>query len=413
MGCVGGGAWHLVKGLKTSPTGYRLKGALEVRACARLPGHVPGWQHWLQEQQGRQHSSATAATTTQINPVCRPPPFPQSLRKESPRLGGSFANWGLTFSMFDCSLQYLRKKVCGGSCGARAGVRSALACPTGTTHHELKGAAPMAALATAAACCPAAPRSLSCACLLLSTRTTQNVATHRRTPTTPSPRGRSRAASCSSALASSPRPSPLRLGGSCWWVRAVGRRPPGAPWQRSGCWGGALLGRVCSARVRRGAVGGCSAQRLRQGARRCRCTYAVAAAHTLRCLAARACACRAAPACGPAEPRTALAPVPCPPPSADPLHPPHPPPPLQAMIEGLGIFMTRMASPPPPGVPFQPPPGAPGAPGVPPPGPLPPLGMEGAGAWVWAGAARPEAWHPAGGGASDDDGSHMDCSHAA
>jgi len=62
MGCVGGGAWHLVKGFKGSPTGFRTKGALE------------------------------------------------SVRKESPRLGGSFANWGLTFSMFDCSLQYIRKK---------------------------------------------------------------------------------------------------------------------------------------------------------------------------------------------------------------------------------------------------------------------------------------------------------------
>lgn len=62
MGALGGGAWHLLKGLKNSPSGYRVRGALE------------------------------------------------SLRRESPRLGGSFANWGLTFSMFDCSLMYLRKK---------------------------------------------------------------------------------------------------------------------------------------------------------------------------------------------------------------------------------------------------------------------------------------------------------------
>jgi len=62
MGAVGGGAWHLVKGFKNSPTGFRMKGALE------------------------------------------------SVRRESPRLGGSFANWGLTFSMFDCSLQAIRKK---------------------------------------------------------------------------------------------------------------------------------------------------------------------------------------------------------------------------------------------------------------------------------------------------------------
>mmetsp|Transcript_19725 Transcript_19725/g.42842 ORF Transcript_19725/g.42842 Transcript_19725/m.42842 type:complete len:252 (+) Transcript_19725:277-1032(+) len=62
MGALGGGAWHLLKGLKNSPSGYRFKGALEA------------------------------------------------MRRESPRLGGSFANWGLTFSCFDCSLQYLRKK---------------------------------------------------------------------------------------------------------------------------------------------------------------------------------------------------------------------------------------------------------------------------------------------------------------
>ncbi len=35
----------------------------------------------------------------------------QAMRRESPKLGGSFANWGLTFSLFDCSLQYVRKKV--------------------------------------------------------------------------------------------------------------------------------------------------------------------------------------------------------------------------------------------------------------------------------------------------------------
>lgn len=30
MGAVGGGAWHLVKGFKNSPPGFRFKGALEV-----------------------------------------------------------------------------------------------------------------------------------------------------------------------------------------------------------------------------------------------------------------------------------------------------------------------------------------------------------------------------------------------
>jgi import inner membrane translocase subunit TIM17 len=62
MGAVGGGVWHLIKGLRNSPPGFRARGALEA------------------------------------------------LRRESPKLGGSFANWGLTFSLFDCSLQYVRKK---------------------------------------------------------------------------------------------------------------------------------------------------------------------------------------------------------------------------------------------------------------------------------------------------------------
>ncbi len=30
MGAVGGGAWHLVKGLRNSPPGFRIRGALEV-----------------------------------------------------------------------------------------------------------------------------------------------------------------------------------------------------------------------------------------------------------------------------------------------------------------------------------------------------------------------------------------------
>ena len=55
MGAVGGGVWYLVKGLKNSPPGARMKGALE------------------------------------------------SIRRESPRLGGSFAVWGGLFSTFDFS----------------------------------------------------------------------------------------------------------------------------------------------------------------------------------------------------------------------------------------------------------------------------------------------------------------------
>lgn len=38
MGCVGGGAWHLVKGLKTSPSGFRMRGALEVGVAVGCVG---------------------------------------------------------------------------------------------------------------------------------------------------------------------------------------------------------------------------------------------------------------------------------------------------------------------------------------------------------------------------------------
>jgi len=62
MGAVGGGVWYLVKGLKNSPPGARVKGALEA------------------------------------------------VRRESPRLGGSFAVWGGLFSTFDCILVGIRKK---------------------------------------------------------------------------------------------------------------------------------------------------------------------------------------------------------------------------------------------------------------------------------------------------------------
>lgn len=65
MGALGGGAWHMYKGLKNSPKGYKLIGAIET------------------------------------------------VRRESPRIGGNFANWGLMFSVFDCTCLYVRKKVRG------------------------------------------------------------------------------------------------------------------------------------------------------------------------------------------------------------------------------------------------------------------------------------------------------------
>eukprot|EP00803_Ostreobium_quekettii_P004660 evm.model.scf_1683EXC.10 EVM.evm.TU.scf_1683EXC.10 scf_1683EXC:26534-30752(-) len=62
MGAVGGGLWHLVKGLRNSPSGQRLRGGVEA------------------------------------------------IRREAPRLGGSFAVWGGLFSAFDCTLVFIRQK---------------------------------------------------------------------------------------------------------------------------------------------------------------------------------------------------------------------------------------------------------------------------------------------------------------
>merc|ERR1719215_1335203 len=62
MGAVGGFVWHSVKGARNSPAGERLSGAL------------------------------------------------YSARSRAPILGGNFAVWGGTFSSFDCSLQYIRRR---------------------------------------------------------------------------------------------------------------------------------------------------------------------------------------------------------------------------------------------------------------------------------------------------------------
>merc|ERR1712134_29828 len=45
MGAVGGGVWYLVKGLKNSPPGARMKGALEAirRESPRLGGSFAVW----------------------------------------------------------------------------------------------------------------------------------------------------------------------------------------------------------------------------------------------------------------------------------------------------------------------------------------------------------------------------------
>lgn len=62
MGCVGGFLWHFVKGARHTPRGERLAGGLF------------------------------------------------SAKSRAPILGGNFAVWGGTFSTFDCSLQYIRRR---------------------------------------------------------------------------------------------------------------------------------------------------------------------------------------------------------------------------------------------------------------------------------------------------------------
>lgn len=38
MGAVGGGLWHLLKGMKNSPSGHRMIGGIDVRAVGRGKG---------------------------------------------------------------------------------------------------------------------------------------------------------------------------------------------------------------------------------------------------------------------------------------------------------------------------------------------------------------------------------------
>ena len=73
MGAVGGGAVNLVKGFYNSPKGYRFPGGLEA------------------------------------------------IRREAPKIGGSFAVWGGLFSAFDCTLVAIRRRRTPGtrSCPAR------------------------------------------------------------------------------------------------------------------------------------------------------------------------------------------------------------------------------------------------------------------------------------------------------
>lgn len=62
MGAVGGSAFHFIKGLYNSPNGERLAGGV------------------------------------------------QTMRMNAPRVGGGFAVWGGLFSVFDCTMVYVRQK---------------------------------------------------------------------------------------------------------------------------------------------------------------------------------------------------------------------------------------------------------------------------------------------------------------
>mmetsp|Transcript_5418 Transcript_5418/g.11807 ORF Transcript_5418/g.11807 Transcript_5418/m.11807 type:complete len:311 (+) Transcript_5418:304-1236(+) len=88
MGAIGGGIWNSVKGARNSPRGERLIGSV------------------------------------------------QAVRARAPILGGNFAVWGGLFSMFDCTLVWLRRKedpwnsitsgaLTGGVLAARGGWRAA------------------------------------------------------------------------------------------------------------------------------------------------------------------------------------------------------------------------------------------------------------------------------------------------
>ncbi len=84
MGAVGGGIWHLCKGLYNSPKGSRMRGGVDVRDGGGSSDHI--------------HIIHTNLTT------------PQAIRREAPRIGGGFAVWGGLFSMFDCTLVAVRRK---------------------------------------------------------------------------------------------------------------------------------------------------------------------------------------------------------------------------------------------------------------------------------------------------------------
>jgi import inner membrane translocase subunit TIM17 len=107
MGALGGGLWHLYRGLKNSPKGYKVAGALDVSGWLwRLSADTTGCMqpHCTMRTRGLMLCRLAAFSTPYVVAV-------QTVRREAPRMGGNFANWGLMFSVFDCTCLYIRKKV--------------------------------------------------------------------------------------------------------------------------------------------------------------------------------------------------------------------------------------------------------------------------------------------------------------
>lgn len=117
MGAVGGGIWHMLKGMKNSPSGHRFRGGIDVsEAASGLDAALRGLLAQTLDAPGMPPGAAApgAARARQTRHT-RPPPLPsapgpQAIRREAPRTGGSFAVWGGLFSTFDCTLVALRKK---------------------------------------------------------------------------------------------------------------------------------------------------------------------------------------------------------------------------------------------------------------------------------------------------------------
>ena len=131
MGAVGGGLWHLLKGMKNSPSGHRFVGGIDVGAPASII-HLrllvtTCHRHmtclfsapalWLLPLLLVSALAPAVATSSPAHvptlPACVVPCVCvrlQAIRREAPRIGGSFAVWGGLFSTFDCTLVALRKK---------------------------------------------------------------------------------------------------------------------------------------------------------------------------------------------------------------------------------------------------------------------------------------------------------------